>query len=424
MPASQPLDVAPDLSDTSIRGAWLNAIVRGGNLGVDASPAADDMTPINPTDIVARSVGAEFGGTNGYLRRAENDWQSGDHIGTILAWVKRDAINDDIIFGSADEAGATSYLWFYGTSNYLAIRVRIGGANNAIRTPIGSLLADQWYRVAVTCDGAAWALYINGVAQDLVVISGSNAGTWLADIASRNNITIGVSRRNGVFGFFGGQIKDVQYLSRVLTPAQLVYDYKLSVPDDSLAFWTIGGMTDLTRYQLPITLWNDVVAGHEMSFAGGVSGQSLETTAVELLTGAAVSFWFNARADEEAVLFNNVAHLNRRLVVKTYAGGALRAGYWQGAVYRAASGTGYQINRWHHIYCSTDTDQTCRLWLDGTELTGAVDPSSGNGINLRLGASSSGSGNFNGRMRDVRLWQEDKGEAFGEMLYQTERKYD
>ncbi len=423
MPASQPLDPHAPVHDPDLVGAWLGKTVAHLTLGTDASPAGDDLTPIGkPTNL---PVGVHLVAASlQYLRRAEAAWRP-DSFGVVSAWIKLDSVGViHRIFTSADEAGDNDYWAFsVDAADHLCVEANIGGVSRGVAGD-STLVADRWYRVSAMTDGGTWALYVDADRETVTPAGAGNDGSWLSDVPDRDNVCIGALRTNAILEYFDGSIKDVRY--RELTvdvPDDVTREFRQAVPDSSLAFWTIGGMTDLTRYQLPITLWNDVVAGHEMSFAGGVFGQSLETTAVELLTGAATSFWFNARADEEAVLFNNVAHLNRRLVVKTYAGGELRAGYWQGAVYRAAQGTGYQINRWHHIYCSTDTDDTCRLWLDGTELTGDVDPSSGNGINLRLGASSSGSGNFNGRIRDCRVWQADKGEAFGQTLYEMQKKY-
>jgi len=311
--------------------------------------------------------------------------------------------------------GNTDVLWLQSESG--------GGGHNNIRGST-TINAGEWYHVAAVSDGGTYGLYVNGQAETLTVSSGTNNGHWLSDAANRDSITIGCRSKNGAQDYyFNGQIKDVRYRFTYMLESSILHEYQQGVPDDSLAFWTIGGQTDLTRYELPITNNQGVTTGSRMTF-GGNPAESLQTTALVLTNGMTVSLWFNATAFGAQVLFNNVEHLDRRLVILLEAAGEIRAGYWQGAVYRSASGiTAYQANRWHHVYCTWDADETCRLWVDMVEQTAGVDPSSGNALTLRLGSSTGGTSEFTGQMRDCRVWQEDKGEDFGMLLNVAQRKY-
>ena len=420
--SQQPRDVIPPINiDPDIRGAWLNAGLHQQPLGSDFSPAGDDMTPVaGPT---RERVGCHFTAASlQYLRRPEAAWRGTDSFGVVSAWIKLDSVGVvHHIFTSADE-GADADYWTFGinVANHLNITAVIGGVSRSVAGAT-ALVADRWYRVSGMSDGGTWALYVDEDRETVTPAGAGNDGSWLSDIPDRDNVCIGALRTNTILVYFDGTIKDVRYRGLTVdVPDDVVREFRQSVPDPTLAYWNPGGNLDLTRFEHALTNFNGTIVGHQMEFNG--TNQSIRSAALELTVGATVSLWFNADADEDAVLFNNVIHDARRFVVKTEAGGEMRAGYWQGAVYRAASGFGYEVNRWHHAYCTWDADETVRLWLDGIELTNAVDPSSGNGIHLMVGASSSGSGQFNGKIRDVRMWQADKGEAFGAMLYDRLRR--
>ncbi len=420
---AQPYDVAPDLTDTSLVGAWLNTTVRGRSLGTDASPAGDDLTPVGkPTNapVGVHLVAASLQ----YLRRAEAAWRP-DSFGVISAWIKLDSVGViHRIFTSADEAADNDY-WAFGVTaaNLLSVEANIGGV---ARSVVGdtTLVADRWYRVSAMTDGGTWALYVDTNRETVTPGGAGNDGSWLSDVPNRDNVCIGALRTNSILQYFDGTIKDVRYHAlTVHVPDDVTREYAQSVPDSTLALWTVGGQTDLSRYANTLVHFNGPTTGHEMRF-DGASNQSIQSVALELTSGMTVSLWFNATAFGAQVLFNNVIHLNRRLVILLEAAGEIRSGYWQGAVYRPASGlAAYQANRWHHVYLTWDADETVRLWVDMVEQTGTVDPSSGNGLTLRLGTSTGGTSPFTGRMRDARVWQADKGEAFGQTLYEMTQKY-
>ena len=161
MYAQQHIDRVPR-HEADLRGAWLNAGIKHRNLGVDFSAAGDDMTPVNPTDLQAERVGCTFGGTNGYLRRAEANWRSGDSQGTILAWVRRTVVgNQQAIFGSADEPGLASNIFalYYSSSNKLRVRQKNDDTEDIVEgsTTIGG---DEWFRVAVVSSGSTYTLNV------------------------------------------------------------------------------------------------------------------------------------------------------------------------------------------------------------------------------------------------------------------------
>ncbi|PIR91704.1 hypothetical protein COU03_00900, partial [bacterium (Candidatus Gribaldobacteria) CG10_big_fil_rev_8_21_14_0_10_41_12] len=56
----------------------------------------------------------------------------------------------------------------------------------------------------------------------LTVSTGSNTGDWFYDTLNRDNLTIGVSKRNsGLVCLFNGLIDDVRIYNRVLSATEI-----------------------------------------------------------------------------------------------------------------------------------------------------------------------------------------------------------
>lgn len=393
MYAQQPIDRVPR-HETDLRGAWLGKGVAHTNLGVDFSAAGDDLTPVNPLDITARRVGADFGGTNGYLRRAEADWRSEDSAGTVLAWVKRDAIGaDHTIFCSADEGTTVRYLNFLvHSTNLIQVGQRDADVADNVRGST-TINADEWYRVAFVSNGSAYSLYVNGEPETLSVIGGGNNGDWLADTTLRDSVVIGSLRRNVAASFFSGQIKDIQYLSRALSAAEIAFDYQLGVPDDDLVLWSWNGQTDLTRFARTPTHTGGVIVGHDMFFDG--TDDLIDWG--DLGNIQAVSLWLDPETTTEEILLvdaGNDIMVNAGTV--TYTGLTPVATYVDGV-----AGTTLVADQWQHLVC----------------VFAQIDAN-----NFEVGTDGANFGNI--LVRDLRVWDKVPSAAEVAQLYaRTQRAY-
>jgi hypothetical protein len=194
----------------------LNRTIAHRNLGVDAGPGSFDLTPVNPTDIVAKPVGADFGGTNGYLRGAYANWRSADSLGSIFAWIKTSTANETI-FCSADEGSGLFFLQLAIIGSYLRISQRNNDVQDTVDATTTRVDDNIWHHIGVISTGTAWLLYVDGNSEALNVVSGVNNGDWLADTIARDNVVIGALVRSTIAGYFNGEIKDVRYYSKVLT---------------------------------------------------------------------------------------------------------------------------------------------------------------------------------------------------------------
>ena len=156
-------------------------------------------------------------GSSQYLREAVANWRSTDNVGTIMAWIKRDAIGvQHNIFASSNEGGTTNYLWFGITAtNYLSVNARLGGGDlfNQVRGGT-TISADQWYHVALLTDGSVWSLFVNGQSEDITVVVTGNSGDWFGDIALRDNVCVGAEvNSGGAINEFDGSIRKVEVFS-------------------------------------------------------------------------------------------------------------------------------------------------------------------------------------------------------------------
>lgn len=159
--------------------------------------------------------GYEFDGIGDYLINSTANWRSTDNTGTIMAWIKRNAIGAfHTILGSMDEGTAGTHLFRLGINNANKVFAQTG-VNADYDRGFGTktISANRWYHIAWCTDGSTWAVYVNGVAQSLTFDQGSNRGRWLDDVQNRDNVTIGISKWSALDSAFNGDIRDLRVFS-------------------------------------------------------------------------------------------------------------------------------------------------------------------------------------------------------------------
>ena len=229
LPANQ--DSYVEFDDVSVKeevlvGSW--DMQEDGGVWSDLSSGNNNLTKVGQVGITKGLFEncTQFDGASGYLTKTIANYRSADTLGSITALIKLNALGTtQIIFGSTDEAVVNSYFAFYiNSANKLSFAHIIAGTNNTVAST-NTLRAGEWYKVSLTSNGTAWKMYINGVEETLAVSSGSNTGDWFADITTRDNITIGVLKKNTLLYFFNGQINDVKVYSKELSAAEGLADY-------------------------------------------------------------------------------------------------------------------------------------------------------------------------------------------------------
>ncbi|MDK1020045.1 MAG: LamG domain-containing protein [Candidatus Hydrogenedentes bacterium] len=274
----------PDITDPNLRGAWLNAAVAG--TADDFSTAEDDMTAVGSPTFP--DVGVELNGSAQYLRRAEANWRSGDSLGTIEAWVTRDATSSvfPAIFNSSDEAATFHFfsLIINDVTGTLQFNLR-NGSGDPTRTTQGTIVIPIGVRthIAMVSDGSNYFFYVNGVPDTLSQEEGS--GEWLADVSFRDNVNIGALVRSSVIQEFDGTLDDVRYYSDVRTPAEILADANAGLLAQQINLTTGGLGTD-----------NEFVGGFAMNVTRGEAREILSHDDDSVVPDGDLTSWVDADA--------------------------------------------------------------------------------------------------------------------------------
>ncbi len=192
--------------------AFISPFRKAGKL-VDESGNGNDGVI---TGATWQGQGLLFNGASDVVDTGGANFRSQDSQGTITAWIRRSASATQVIYASADTATTTRFLDVLIISDILNLGQNDGVTNNQVKgTTV--LTPGQWYFVCIVSDGIVWSLYVNGVAEDVSVVTGSNNGNWFAETPNRDNSRIGVLTRTSSAAWFAG---DIAYFS--------IYDQGLS----------------------------------------------------------------------------------------------------------------------------------------------------------------------------------------------------
>ena len=203
-----------DAADTDVADASDNAYT------LTAQQNTEDITTTGKIDDALT-----FNGSSDYLIRAAETY---DHEeGTICAWIKPDSLATMSVVASGDEASGTDCLHLAITANGgLKYFVHDGVASDNLTTPGSLFSASTWTHVAWVAGGGTVIGYVNGAAALFSTVStGSNTGRWLADVAGRDNFTVGVTKRSSSQFFFDGVLDDVRIYRRPLTDLEIAAIY-------------------------------------------------------------------------------------------------------------------------------------------------------------------------------------------------------
>jgi hypothetical protein len=111
------------------------------------------------------------------------------------------------------------------------------------------LFDNTWHHVAVVCNGSSYALYLDGSAETVSVVTGSNSGKWIGDMTGTYEVTeIGASRRNASAGgsdYGTGLLDEVAIWDSALSSSDISSIYNSGVANDisSLSpsgWWRMG----------------------------------------------------------------------------------------------------------------------------------------------------------------------------------------
>src|SRR3990167_11274628 len=160
--------------------------------------------------------GYSFDGDD-YIKNATADWQSLDSLGTILIWFKTSSAGaTQTLFSSNDEGTATSRFLLYNRAASNTLSILQQNAGDTADTVTGSTVITDgvWRLGGLVSNGIAYSISLNGVAEGLTVLTGSNTGDWFADTTLRDNFTIGADIKTTIANYFVGSIGEGLVYSR------------------------------------------------------------------------------------------------------------------------------------------------------------------------------------------------------------------
>ncbi|OGS34324.1 MAG: hypothetical protein A2474_07610, partial [Elusimicrobia bacterium RIFOXYC2_FULL_34_12] len=221
-----------------------------GTTASDSSGNNNSGTLTNSPQWVTGITGnaLQFNGGN-YVSIADSSSLNPVTALTMEAWFKKtEDVSYQRVLGKSNYPN-WDYAIFFGNTGSLQACIGIGGSlKYSTITP--ALSVGTWYHVAVTYEGTAIRLYINGELQGTTSASGNidNHGTTLC-----------IGKDGGSGGNnFSGIIDEVKIYNRALTASEVLAEYNSAIPDATTPS-TINNLTTSDITTTSITLnWTAV----------------------------------------------------------------------------------------------------------------------------------------------------------------------
>ena len=381
----QPIDQIPDVSDSSLKGAWLNKAVVG---AADLSSNNNDGTA---TDVVWESVGGDFNGTSSVIVIPDMSGDLSDEA-TLLMWVKLDAATPVGTKGGLVElTGSATTTHYPFTDGKLYCNIFRDDRLDPI-TLSTSIDRTSWHIFAVVnqpgTDG--YKIYQN----DEEIYSGTGEAT--IDIGSGGE-KIGVDRTGGVF--FDGQIKDVRIYSSAKSASWISNEFQKGVPDSSLVLHTLSGEKDLSRYEHTLTN-SGAILGDGMEF-GGANAERVDCGDSIIDDGNdTIIFW--AKIDSAGE--NNAGKLlsESKAQISTLSNSALR--FTSDSVTFNSFGNNSYVDYFSHYVIVRESDGTATLYRNGILISSVDSGTPTNGTtNMFLGNNNDSTRTFDGTIKDLKI---------------------
>ena len=254
-PTAQPIDCIPDVSDSTLAGAWLNKSVI---MSADLSSNNNDGTVDYLTDPIWLTPGGEFGTSSNIDLGSGSSLDMGSGSFTVSMWLNPASLGagTHAILQYDDDTYADGWL----------INGDGSGFSVYMDNPTGSMLISnffsvgEWVYVVLVADSSADTLqaYKNGETSGSLV----TGKTWTFSVGEK----LGLG--NIQFTGFDGKIKDVRIYSEAKTADWIATEYAKGVPDDSLIVKTGDLGKDISRYRRTATITSSPKLGQGLDFDG------------------------------------------------------------------------------------------------------------------------------------------------------------
>lgn len=167
-----------------------------------------------------------FDGSTSKLVNSTANYRSSDSSGTIMFWGKsRITGAGQFALASADEA---TFDFQFGVGVSSTNRVAVFQNNDDISTQVtgtNTFTVDKWHHFAISSNGSSYKLYMDGKEETKITITGTDNGDWFADTSNRDNVTIGILKRNTESAPWNGQLSMINVNSQQLTDEEIAREY-------------------------------------------------------------------------------------------------------------------------------------------------------------------------------------------------------
>jgi len=381
--------------------------------GVGAVTRSDSIGSVHLTDVgttassdgFTEAVGPDMDGTTNYFTSADNtvfDFSGG--VFSISAWVKSEVGTLDGILAHATDGSNFMYFLLDG-SGKLNFRVWQGGSQVVDVIGKTTFAANTWYHVAVTEDGDAWRLYVDGADDTAsggddanrcanytgtVYIGANETGggnRWpgrIVDLAIWKGYALSTDEvKNLASAFAIQQLGLVSYwqLDDQRKPKTVTAVGDAQIDTDQFKFGSSSALFDGTGDYIAIS------AHPDLNYIG--TGDFTVDFWVRFATGSTSNTrnLFRCNDDEIAVIYNiNTLRFEIMNVL-------VMEPAWTPTV-----------NTWYHI-AATRVGASARLYVDGVQLgTDVSNTAVMTGVNdWRIGANVGGTDVFSGHMDEIRF---------------------
>jgi gliding motility-associated-like protein len=203
--------------------------------------------------------------------------------GTFATWVKFNDLTRLQYLAFVGDVNSIDYYisllrydQIYHTMSIYTHNPRGGGSyliGNTIIAP------NVFYHMVMTSDGLNWNIYINGVKENLISLSGPNNGAWINDLSSVDDLLLGAIKLEvpeASNAYLQGILDDIRIYNRALSEDEIrcLYYTNCSIPQPEPG--AIDGITEVCQGQKNVNykvVNMDSVISYSWSYSG--SGATL-----------------------------------------------------------------------------------------------------------------------------------------------------
>ena len=150
---------------------------------------------INPSE---KWLAGDYNWSSAYLKYTVANFRSSDQSWTIVVAIKTTSTAIGRFVASSDEWGGGTFLIFDMQADWT---VRITTSSGTAYSITETVNDGQWHFIAVSSDWTNYKMYLDWAFKTFTTTTGQD-GEWFADVANRDNLTVGADEGGSVWWYF------------------------------------------------------------------------------------------------------------------------------------------------------------------------------------------------------------------------------